>query len=276
MTTNYELTKGRAEFVGQFPTLAAAGSSLPDGGYTMLRTYGRNRVLRLDRQVQRLEYSCAQLGMPGALSLPAVAAGLAAAVSASGHVESRVRLTFAPPRLFATVAPFDEIEPIVRERGVACTSTLLKRSDVACKDTRFAAVARRVIEELPEGVHEGLLVGRSGELLEGLTSNFFALLGGVLRTAGDSVLPGLTRELLLSEAPKRLQVLERPATRSDLPELSEAFLTSASRGVLAVVRIDDQIIGTGRPGTLTRELSSLLEARIRRELVSLPVLAGSA
>jgi branched-subunit amino acid aminotransferase/4-amino-4-deoxychorismate lyase len=40
----------------------------------------------------------------------------------------------------------------------------------------------------------------------------------------------------------------------ELPSLQEAFLTSASRGVLPVVRIDDATVGAGTPGPVTLEL----------------------
>jgi len=47
--------------------------------------------------------------------------------------------------------------------------------------------------------------------------------------------------------------------------VSEAFLTSVSRGVLPVVKVDETTIGDGRPGPFTRELGRRLEALVERE-----------
>ena len=45
----------------------------------------------------------------------------------------------------------------------------------------------------------------------------------------------------------------------------EAFLTSASRGVLPVVRVDQVQIGNGRPGPVTRELRRRFDELVERE-----------
>jgi branched-subunit amino acid aminotransferase/4-amino-4-deoxychorismate lyase len=47
-----------------------------------------------------------------------------------------------------------------------------------------------------------------------------------------------------------------------LGQLDEAFLTSASRGVLPVTRIDDTQIGDGLPGPVTRRLAAAYHARL--------------
>jgi branched-subunit amino acid aminotransferase/4-amino-4-deoxychorismate lyase len=49
-------------------------------------------------------------------------------------------------------------------------------------------------------VHEGLLLGADGALLEGLSSNLFAVLDGVLRTEDVRALHGTTRALVLDLA----------------------------------------------------------------------------
>ncbi len=108
-----------------------------------------------------------------------------------------------------------------------------------------------------------------GAILEGLSSNFFAVLDGVLRTEEDRALAGVTRSLVL-EVAARLMPLERRAVRRDeLPRVGEAFVTSVSREVLPVVRIDDRPVGDGRPGEKTRAIVRAFAALVRREVESL-------
>jgi branched-subunit amino acid aminotransferase/4-amino-4-deoxychorismate lyase len=64
----------------------------------------------------------------------------------------------------------------------------------------------------------------------------------------------------MAVAPDVLPVHEAAPNLADLPRFQEAFLTSSSRGVIPIVRIDDQIIGDGHPGPLTRTLSGRYDA----------------
>jgi branched-chain amino acid aminotransferase len=50
-----------------------------------------------------------------------------------------------------------------------------------------------------------------------------------------------------------------------LNRLSECFITSVSRGILPVVRIDSQVIGAGKPGPVTGQLMARVEALVERE-----------
>lgn len=176
-----------------------------------------------------------------------------------------MRLTFAPPRLFAAVEP---LAPLPQERyrdGVACVSVALHRDNPHAKDTRFIATAGAAYRTLPPGVEEGLLLSPEGALLEGLSSNFFAVLEGELRSEAERVLLGVTRSLVLELAGGVLPFVPRPVRVGELPLVSEAFLTSVSREILPVVAIDGEPIGPGRPGPATRELMRRFRERVQYE-----------
>jgi branched-chain amino acid aminotransferase len=187
------------------------------------------------------------------------------ALGAGGHAESRLRLTFAPPRLFASVEAFVPLPPSAYREGVACVTLSLHRDQPRVKDTGFIPTARGAYSELPPGVEEGLLLAADGSILEGLSSNFFGVLEGRLRTEDERALPGITRALTLEVARARLDLEARPVRRQDLPRLEEAFITSTSREVLPVVRIDGEPVADGHPGPRTRELIRDLAVLIRRE-----------
>lgn len=248
-------------------SLNAAATLLPHGAYTTLRTYDGRRLLRLPDHFRRLEESAALEGQPGRVDEAAAREALRTALAACGHPESRLRLTFAPPRLFVSVERFAPPPASLYERGVACAVLGVHRDNPHAKDTRFIATADAAYRALPPGVHEGLMASADGALLEGLSSNFFAVAGGALRTEEERVLHGVTRSLVLALA---ADLVPRGAGALRVPELdaaSEAFVTSVSRGVLPVVRVDDAVLGDGRPGPITRELIRRLRELEEREAI---------
>jgi branched-chain amino acid aminotransferase len=249
--------------------LVPAPPVLPDGSYTTFRTHGARGVLRLAQHVRRLVDSATELGWAGPLDAADVRAAVSAALSATGFAESRLRLTFAPPTLFVGVQAFERLPEALYREGAAAVTVTLERERPHAKDTRFLAEAERTRLSLPPGVHEGLLVS-AGAILEGLSSNFFAVLDGQLRTEPERVLRGVTRSVVLELAGDVLPVVLEPVCVADVPRLAEAFITSVSRGILAVARIDGQRLANGRPGPLCDALRRRFEELLAREVEWLP------
>jgi branched-chain amino acid aminotransferase len=143
----------------------------------------------------------------------------------------------------------------------------LSRDMPRAKLTRFSARADRERQTLPFGAHEALMVDDLGCILEGLSSNFFAVKAGSLWTADVGVLPGTTRALVLELVDELGIPLHLECIPSDkLPEFEEAFLTSVSRGVLPVRQVGETVIGSGAPGPLSRRLMGAYEVRLAEEL----------
>lgn len=251
MVRTFELGGVTLSEIGSHATLSEAAATLPQGSYTTLRTYGSDRVLRLDQHVRRLEES-----LPGAapLAVENVRAALADALERTAYRESRLRLTYASPRLFLSVEPFEPLPESRYSRGARCVTLALERQDPQAKRTGFIATAASAYAKLPAGVDEALMVAADGSILEGLSSNFFAVRGDRLRTEEARVLPGVTRAIVL-ELAEALLATERTALRvAELDDASECFITSVSREILPVVAIDGKDVGDGRPGPRTREL----------------------
>lgn len=244
----------------------AAAKLLPSGAYTTFRTYDGSRILRLDQHMRRLEESVLVLGQPATLDHSTVRRALADLL-ADHDGESRLRLTFSPSpkRFFIGIEPFTPLDAALYEQGVRCATVQLHRDEPHAKDTRFLSAAHAARESLGKDIHEGLMADSDGQILEGLSSNFFAVLDGTLRTEGDRVLKGVTRSLVLEVAATVLPIDEHPVSLADLPRLSEAFITSVSREILPVVAIDAVTLGTGAPGPLTRRLMAALAQLIARE-----------
>lgn len=115
------------------------------------------------------------------------------------------------------------------------------------------------------GAQEGIWLNVRGHLAEGCGSNVFVVSRRRLFTPGprEGILEGIVRGFAIRAA----RILEIPVHegRVRLPRLvgaDEAFLTSSSRGVRPLVKLDGRPIGTGRPGPVTARLAGEV-ARLR-------------
>ena len=271
---------GDGRLITQHSSMAEASAALEQGAYTTFRTYDRNRVLRLGQHLRRLEESLSlmQGGLPARRIDDARArAAIAAALTQTGYVESRFRLTYAAAGLFISIESFSPYAAALYEAGVRCVTVSLHRDNPHAKSTTFISSAAQAYKQLPIGVHEGLMVAQDGAILEGLSSNFFAVTtlpvssedadGGVpvLRTEEARVLLGVTRSLVLEVAAGVLPVTPVAVRAADLPRVTECFITSVSREILPVVQIDERVISDGVPGPITRELMRRFAALVARE-----------
>jgi branched-chain amino acid aminotransferase len=95
------------------------------------------------------------------------------------------------------------------------------------------------------GFDEVILLNERNEVAECTSANIFAARGGQVWTPpiGSGCLPGITRELLLTEvrAPG-VTVTERTLTPADLESADEVFITSTTRGLLPVARIGESAV----------------------------------
>lgn len=101
------------------------------------------------------------------------------------------------------------------------------------------------------------LIVRDGRVVEGSLSNVYAVIGGVVHTpaTGTEILPGITRNLLINMAGELgLRVMEGELSLDSALHAEEVWISSSTRGVVAVTRIDDAAIGSGVPGPIWRQM----------------------
>ena len=248
----------------------------PKSVYAAFATWYGRRVVRLEHHLDRLADSARRVGIdpPDLLQLRRT---LAALLEESDYPEARIRVTLSETRgsglgpLTTVTVQMSRYEgpPVeLRESGVACG--LLRgatRETPEAKQTAWIAERERLIRHSGREYYEWLIADRDGAILEGASSNFYLLIPGptsradVLRTAGTGVLAGTARAIVLEVATERLELQLQPPNESDLALASEAFLTSASRGVIPVTSVEETVIGAGAPGPMTRWLTSAYERR---------------
>ena len=238
-----------------------------DGVYTITNTYNVTQVLKLDAHLNRLEDSARRAGIALRLDRAALRGALRSMIAEADYGDVRFRVTVPqdqPDRLILSVEPFKPLDADIIARGVRCVTVRdAARHDPAAKTTDWMHDRDAIERALPLGVYTGLLLGEGGAILEGLSSNFYAVLNGELRTAGSGVLPGIAQQIVFEVAPRVLPLRKDAVTVADIPRLSEAFITSSSRGIVPVIEIDGIPIGAGVPGThtlaLRREYTAWME-----------------
>lgn len=116
---------------------------------------------------------------------------------------------------------------------------------------------------------EAWLVGPDGVVTEGSSTNAWIVKGGVVMThpRGHDILGGIIRLSLLELAGKTgKKLLERSFTLKEAIAADEAFLTSSSAFILPVTVIDGHKIGSGKPGSITRQLREIYIENISRQV----------
>jgi D-alanine transaminase len=108
-----------------------------------------------------------------------------------------------------------------------------------------------------------VILHRDGRVTEGGSSNVFAVLGTSVVTPSKSteILPGITRDLLagLLRA-NRIALQERRLTLTELRSAEEIWLTSSTREVLPVTKLDGEPVGSRKPGPLWKKAYALFQA----------------
>lgn len=111
-------------------------------------------------------------------------------------------------------------------------------------------------EARQKGFDDAVLI-RDGDVTEASAANFWLVKEGILYTHpdGNLVLPGITKIKILSLAKELgLCVKEEPVAEDFLGTADECFTSSSLKEIMPVVKIDNQIIGDGSPGEITKRL----------------------
>lgn len=110
------------------------------------------------------------------------------------------------------------------------------------------------IEANNAGAGEGLMLNEQGYVAECTGDNVFVIKNGRISTppASDGGLKGITRDVVFEIATELgCPVEERQLTRYDIWVADECFLTGTAAEIIALVMLDQRLIGDGVPGELT-------------------------
>ena len=234
------------------------------GVFDFMRTYG-GRPFHLRDHIERLERSAQIVG----LTLPAPVEQIEQIVlktlrkNSAGEYDIRIVVTGGPsedsitpagkPRLIVMVSELSPIPAEWYEKGVKIATVSMERRMPWAKSLNYVAAVMALREAARKSAAEAVYTDKDGNLREGTTSNIFAFVHGKLVTpCAESVLPGITRQVVLSLAENEFEIEIRKIHRRELETAEGVFLSSSVKEVLPVVMADDATVGDGKPCERTR------------------------
>ena len=282
--TVHPLSDGAAFVDGDYVPINEARLPLLDWGFTRSDvTYDvvhvwKGSFFRLDDHLNRFQRSCDRLRLDPGYGRDETRDILMSCVCRSGLREAYVEMICtrgvpAPgsrdPRLcrnrfFAFAIPFVWIiSPERQKEGAHLIVSDVPRIapasiDPTVKNFHWGDFTQALFQAFDRGGETAVLVDNDGYVSEGPGFNVFRVHEGSVTTPGGTVLEGITRASVreLCEELNMPFALER-ITPDALRDADEVFISSTAGGVMPVSRVDERILGNGRPGPLTTRIREL-------------------
>jgi branched-chain amino acid aminotransferase len=270
-----------------------------EGIYETLRTYNGQPFL-FERHMRRLRTSASmlQLSIPLAdrqiadrfretldaaeLGLPGAEAYIRILITRGVGDLSYDPAATPEPSVVIIVKPQVNLPPQLYDEGVRVALVPVIRNHPGAvnpmiKSNNLLNSALAMQEAIRRGAFEGVMRNYRGELAECTTANLFIVREGAALTppVDAGLLPGITREFLFEVGTELgIAVREHVLRDKDLFGSDEAFLSSTTREIVPIIKVDDRVIGTGRPGPVTRALLERFRAKAQ-DLTRTPQSAGT-
>jgi branched-chain amino acid aminotransferase len=256
-----------------------------EGVYEVMRTY-RQRPFLFDPHMRRLRASADRIALPIPTSDAEIAARITATIAAAqlpgeGYIRILVTrgvgeigydpATCPSPTIVIIVKPHVELAPDAYRDGVKIALVSVRRNhpetvNPLIKSNNLLNNALAMQEAYRRGAAEALMLNTRGEIAECAMSNIFLVKDGAVWTPPTTagLLAGVTRAFVLELAAKTgIRAFEHTMHEGDLASADEMFFTSTTREIVPVVRVDDRVIGAGKPGPVTQRLRAAFAEALR-------------
>src|SRR6201992_1034037 len=170
-----------------------------------------------------------------------------------------------PKGVTPTLIMFTSVKDIVNAESAKTGIGVITVPDIRWprRDIKSVALLAQVLAKqaaAAAGAGEAWMI-EDGKVTEGGSSSAFILTQDdvlVTRQNSSAILPGCTRKAVLALAEERqLRIEERAFTIQEALAAKEAFITSASVFVQAVVTIDGKKVADGKPGAMANRLREI-------------------
>ncbi len=235
------------------------------GAFDFMRTY-HGRPFCLRAHLERLEASTRKIGLKFPWTQDWLAQLVMETLGRNSHPESNIRVIVTggsspdfmnpqgKPRLIIMVSALPDMPAGWYQDGIHVITHTAERALAGAKSINYVQASIALEAARQKGAQEAVYVIPQGLVLEGTTSNVFAISAGRLITPGRGILPGITRQVILDLARSHFSVQIRDMFLSELLEADEVFICGTNKGIVPVVQVDDIPIGDGKPGSGTRLL----------------------
>lgn len=269
---------------GDFVPGASACVSVMDRGflfgdsvYEVIPAYA-GRPFRLEQHIERLTNSLAAIRMANPLSVESWAGIFDRLLAQQGSTDQSIYLQVSRGAAAVRDHAFDaDIIPnvLVMARAMPTQDKAHKAAGIAAitledirwgrcdiKATTLLANVLARQQAVNEGAQEAILV-RDGQAMEGAASNLFIVNDGLIITPpkGPHILPGITRDLVLELASEAgLPMAEASIDVDSLQSADEIWVTSSTKEVVPVVRLNGRPVAGGQAGPMWARMNDLYES----------------
>ena len=252
-----------------------------DGVFEGIRAY-HGRVFKLKEHIDRLFYSAKAILLEIPMTHAEVMRATVETCRKNKLRDGYIRLVVtrgigslglnprscARPSIIIIADKIQLYPPALYKRGmdivtVATTRNLHSAVNPAIKSLNYLNNILAKIEANNAGVEEAIMLNSEGYVAECTGDNIFLVRGDTLLTPPLSAgaLYGITRGTVMELAEARgLKVSEPNLTRYDVFNADECFLTGTGAELIPVVKVDGRVIGSGKPGTITKKLVAAYHA----------------
>ena len=151
------------------------------------------------------------------------------------------------------------------KKGIRIKTSSFVRNHVNANMTRGKICGYYVNSQLAKkeaiscGFDEALLLDTEGYVAEGSGENIFIARNGILKTTPlTSILEGITRDSIMQIAQDEgIGIIDERFTRDEVYIADEAFFTGTAAEVTPIRALDNRVIGSGKPGPITKRLQSI-------------------
>ena len=234
------------------------------GIFDFLRTMD-GAPLFMDNHLDRFYASADALHLPVKKSREELSSVIHELIKKSSLSEAGIRITLtggystdsyqiAEPNLVITCNPVKISTQNDFEKGVSIITHEYQRELPHVKSINYL-MAVWLQPLLKDKQADDLLYHRNNIITEFPRSNVFIVTAGnKLVTPARNVLKGITRKNILSLTKEIIQVEERDIILEELSDAPEVFLTATTKKIMPVIRINNKMVGNGKPGPVTTKL----------------------
>ncbi len=263
---------------GQLTPKATASIGVTD--LALSRGYGifdffvvkRGHPLFFDDYFDRMENSARELHLNLPFSRAAIKQQIYELIAANNLTHAGLKLimtggysqdgyTPATPNLIILAAPPPNYPASKYDQGVKLMLHEYHRTFPSAKSINYM-VGVSLLPQMRAAGAEDILFYYGGQIHETVRANFFIVTNDrTLVTPEDDILKGITRKQTLALAVPFYKIEKRVIRKEELATAKEAFISSSTKQIMPVVKIDDTTIGSGQPGKVTLHLLELLRQK---------------
>lgn len=233
--------------------------------FDLLRTVGGKPFL-LGEHLRRLHASAGELGLSVPYSDSRIAQTIETLLELNAHPEATVRMVLtggvspdgmsfdpATPTFLILTHELHEPPLSLYQTGGALLTHEHRREIPTAKTTNYLTMLKNRPRIQDAGAVD-LLYHDGQRVFEAASASVYFVRDGVILAPDRDVLWGTVGSLVLELVRGTHEARLRQISLEEALGADEVFLTSTTRGVVPIVRIDERTIGTGEPGPVTREL----------------------